>query len=166
MIVEKYTVSMHTKAPKAHIPSGLKQVFRQIRHFENTTLFFHFRFVNLRPIRQIAAEPQPVGGSFHYHIIVGFRLGRNSNVQRMLFPQVRVPHISCYPGEDVQRAFRIPFKPVNMSPVPVGVQVGGQYHVHIVFIKQRHKGFSFSVNAFFHWRVAGQESVPQYAFVY
>jgi hypothetical protein len=57
MIVEKYTVSMHTKALKAHIPSGLKQVFRQIRHFENTTLFFYFRFVNLRPVRQIAAEP-------------------------------------------------------------------------------------------------------------
>ena len=128
MIVEKYTVSMHTKALKAHIPSGLKQVFRQIRGFGNRTLFFHFRFVNLRPVRQIAAEPQTPGRRFHYHIVIGFRLGRNSNVQRVSFPQVRVPHISCDSGENIQRSFRVPFKSVNMPPVPVGVQVGGQYH--------------------------------------
>ena len=40
MIVEKYTVSMHTKALKAHIPSGLKQVFRQISGFGNKHYFF------------------------------------------------------------------------------------------------------------------------------
>ena len=146
MIVEKYTVSMHTKALKAHIPSGLKQVFRQIRHFENTTLFFHFRFVNLRPVRQITAEPQTPDGSFQYHVVIGFRLGRNSNIQRVPFPQVRVPHVSCDSGENIQRSFRVPFKPVNMPPVPVRMQVGGQYCVHIVFIKQRHKGFIYYPN--------------------
>ena len=46
------------------------------------------------------------------------------------------------------------------------MQVGGQYCVHIIFVKQRHKGFSFFGNAFFPWRFPGQEAVPQYVFVH
>ena len=114
-------------------------------------LFFYSRAFQQCAVRQETLECQLIFCSFHSHIIICFRLGRYIFIQTVLFPEAGILDVASYAGNDVERSRRIALEIPDVSPVTVGVQVGGKDDVYARFIKEGHPECAFLGKSFFPW---------------